>query len=166
MTVEDLSFILLFVVFFVLSFSTLVYNPKYRLIPIVTVAETTDPNKNEIRCLADNIYHEARDQPLDGMIAVANVVINRTRSNQYPAGICQTIYQRGQFSWVRSGEKITDVVSYRKSYDVAENVYYGGYSDITSGSTYYHSRAINPSWVYKLSKTVTISDHIFYKDRS
>lgn len=163
---DDLSFTSLFIAFFVLSFSTLVYNPEYRLIPTVTVSETSDPNEREVRCLADNIYHEARDQPMNGKIAVANVVMNRARSDQYPDTVCQVIHQRRQFSWVGSGEKITDIVSYRKSYDIAENVYYGQYSDITKGSTYYHSRVINPSWVHELSKTVTISDHIFYKDRS
>lgn len=142
------------------------YNPEYRLIPTVTVSETSDPNEREVRCLADNIYHEARDQPLNGKIAVANVVMNRARSDQYPDKVCQVIHQRRQFSWVSGADRVTDATSYRKSYDVAEGVYYGQYADVTRGSTYYHSKTVVPYWARSLYRTVTISDHIFYKDRT
>ena len=34
-------------------------------------------------CLAQNIYHEARGEIIDGQIAVSNVVVNRVKSKQF-----------------------------------------------------------------------------------
>ena len=38
----------------------------------------------EVTCLADNIYFEARNQGLAGMLAVTNVVMNRVADDRYP----------------------------------------------------------------------------------
>jgi len=45
----------------------------------------------EIYCLAANSYFEARGEPFDGKIAVAQVVINRVKSNKYPSTVCKVI---------------------------------------------------------------------------
>ena len=45
----------------------------------------------EITCLADNIYWEARNQTTRGMIAVANVTRNRVKSPHYPDTYCGVI---------------------------------------------------------------------------
>tara|TARA_Y100000361_G_C11118680_1_gene321931 strand:+ start:508 stop:1074 length:567 start_codon:yes stop_codon:yes gene_type:complete len=45
----------------------------------------------EIYCLAANSYFEARGEPFDGKIAVAQVAINRVKSNKYPDSICKVI---------------------------------------------------------------------------
>ena len=47
-------------------------------------------------CLAQNIYHEARGEMIEGQIAVSNVVINRVESKQFPNDICSVVYQRNQ----------------------------------------------------------------------
>ena len=54
--------------------------------------EASDAN-NEIYCMAQNIYFEAGNQPLAGKVAVAHVVLNRTKHMNYPADICGVIYQ-------------------------------------------------------------------------
>jgi N-acetylmuramoyl-L-alanine amidase len=38
----------------------------------------------DVRCLAMNIYHEARSESLAGQYAVADVVLNRVESNRFP----------------------------------------------------------------------------------
>ena len=47
----------------------------------------------EIYCLAANSYFEARGEPFDGKIAVAQVVINRVKSDKYPNSICNVIIE-------------------------------------------------------------------------
>ena len=54
-------------------------------------------SKNEIRYLSALVYAEAGIEPYNGKIAVANAVINRVRSKQYPSTIYKVIKQRGQF---------------------------------------------------------------------
>lgn len=91
-----------------------------------------DPN--EVYCLATNIYHEARGEPLEGQIAVASVTINRVHDHRWPDTICEVVFQaqrdpetreprlhRCQFSWYCDGEDRE--ISFRQAYfreDVTE----------------------------------------------
>jgi spore germination cell wall hydrolase CwlJ-like protein len=86
----------------------------------------------EMICLAENIYFEARAEGMDGKAAVANVTRNRVESEQFPNTYCGVVYQgpvreswktkkqkdladservyypiknRCQFSWYCDGEK-------------------------------------------------------------
>ena len=43
----------------------------------------------QAKCLADNMYFEARNQGTAGITAVSNVVLNRVRSEMYPNTICE-----------------------------------------------------------------------------
>jgi len=55
------------------------------------------------------VWAEARGEDLKGQVAVANVVINRHNSSQFPTGIYNVIFQPNQFEPIRNG-----------SYDIAE----------------------------------------------
>ena len=44
-------------------------------------------------CLAMNIYHEAKNQPSIGQIAVAQVVMNRVMDSRYPDDVCSVVTQ-------------------------------------------------------------------------
>ena len=46
-----------------------------------------------LTCLALNVYFEARNQPVNGQIAVSSVVLNRVKSNKYPNDICSVVKQ-------------------------------------------------------------------------
>jgi len=59
-----------------------------------------------LRCMALNIYFEARGEPFLGKIAVGHVVLNRIAHSRYPSNACDVIRQGGerrrhrcQFSW-------------------------------------------------------------------
>ena len=47
----------------------------------------------ELRCMATAIYFEARDEPIRGQLAVAQVIMNRIRSPFYPKTVCGVVYQ-------------------------------------------------------------------------
>lgn len=53
-------------------------------------SELRDP---ELICLAENIYHEARGQSLEGQVAVAMVTLNRVKSSAFPNTICEVVKQ-------------------------------------------------------------------------
>jgi len=46
-----------------------------------------------LMCLALNVYHEARSEPMVGQYAVANVVLNRVQSTKWPDNISTVEYQ-------------------------------------------------------------------------
>ena len=51
-------------------------------------------------CLAMNVYHEAKNQPFEGQVAVAQVVINRVRDERFPNTICEVVEQGPTYeSW-------------------------------------------------------------------
>jgi N-acetylmuramoyl-L-alanine amidase len=125
-----------------------------------------------LMCLALNVYHEARSEPVVGQYAVAHVTINRVQSNKWPNDVCKVVKQgyhkgrhRCQFSWYCDGksDKPYEELAWAKSLIVADNVLSGKILDITYGATHYHARYVRPYWSKKLLKTVAYGSHKFYK---
>jgi N-acetylmuramoyl-L-alanine amidase len=56
------------------------------------------PDKKEIACLANVVYHEARGEPLVGQRAVLDTVYNRML--QSGSSACEVVKAKRQFSWV------------------------------------------------------------------
>ena len=60
----------------------------------------TADSQPELYCLAMNIYHESKSEPLAGQYAVADVTINRTLDTRYPNTVCEVVMQaRMKESW-------------------------------------------------------------------
>ncbi len=59
--------------------------------------QATQQRALELRCLAENIYFEARGEPLNGQYAVAEVTLNRLRAPDFPKTICAVLQDSG---WV------------------------------------------------------------------
>ena len=53
----------------------------------------------DIYCGAQNIYFEAGSEPFEGMMAIADVTINRKKDTRWPDSICNVVWQNKQFSW-------------------------------------------------------------------
>lgn len=120
----------------------------------------------EQECLAGAIYFEARGETLEGQLAVAQVILNRTLSGVYPASICGVVTQPAQFSFVRNGGfppidrssacwhkalAIADVARKKLIRQVPENV------------LWYHASYVSPSWGQRLARVAQIGSHIFYQ---
>lgn len=79
----------------------------------------TNIDYREFRCLSQSIYHEARGEPLDGQIMVANVIMNRVKHKEFPNTICDVVFQRNQFEWTQvvkrhnwTTNKNSDIITY------------------------------------------------------
>jgi spore germination cell wall hydrolase CwlJ-like protein len=60
----------------------------------------------DIRCLAENIYHEARNQGTAGWLAVASVTLNRVADRRFPNTICGVVFQaETKESWKTKSKK-------------------------------------------------------------
>ena len=53
----------------------------------------TPQNLDEIYCMAQNVYFEARHESMIGKIAVAHVVMNRIESKDFPNTVCEVVKQ-------------------------------------------------------------------------
>jgi N-acetylmuramoyl-L-alanine amidase len=60
-------------------------------------------NAEDLYWLSHLIYSESGNQPLEGMIAVGNVVLNRTENTLFPDSIYGVVSQKGQFDVFTAG---------------------------------------------------------------
>ena len=121
---------------------------------------------DEMTCLACNIYHEARNQPVKGQVAVAQVTKNRLSSEKFPDTLCKVVWQSKQFSWTKDGrtDKVYEPKSWELAYRIATAVTETKLNlDMTDGAMFYHTKAVDPYWNRKMKITVIFEDHIFYK---
>lgn len=126
---------------------------------------------SEHRCLAEAVYFEARSEPLEGQVAVAEVVLNRVDSQYWPDTICEVVYQGSerrnacQFSYACDGqpETINNAKSWALSERVAELMMMGAPRRITGHATHYHADYVSPRWARTMEKTTTVGRHIFFR---
>ena len=120
-------------------------------------------------CLKTALYFEARGESLKGQFAVAEVILNRVDSPVYPKSVCGVVGQgsRGacQFSYHCDGQG--EAMHERGAADLAGRIARvmldGAPRGLTSGATYFHSRAVRPSWSRKFPQTAAIGAHLFYR---
>lgn len=122
-------------------------------------------------CLAMNVYFEARNQPLAGQLAVAQVTLNRVEAAQFPNDVCGVVYQGGDqerykchFSWFCDGKP--DRPLNKKAWETAllvSSAALNGSKHIQlEGVTHYHTPSVQPYWSKVFVKVTSIGDHIFY----
>lgn len=126
----------------------------------------------ELRCMATAVYFEARDEPLRGQIAVAQVIMTRLKSERYPKTICGVVYQGQwnknscQFSFACDGkaDDPKEKKEWATSLDVARQVISGKvYLTDIGDATHYHATYVRPDWVKMVKRVTQIGGHIFYK---
>jgi spore germination cell wall hydrolase CwlJ-like protein len=119
---------------------------------------------DELECLAGTIYYESKGEPLAGQLAVANVVINRTKSGRYPHTICEAVTQRGQFSFVRGGHVPTissSNAAYRTAIAVAQVAINAEWQSPAPQAMFFHARRVAPGW--SRTQVASIGNHVFYR---
>lgn len=127
---------------------------------------------DEVTCLALNIYFEARSEPVDGMLAVGHVVMNRVSHRNFPNSACDVIRQGGevvrhrcQFSWWCDGrsDRPRNAVAWDAAKLVAWFIYNGHTEDPTEGALWYHADYVEPYWRDAYHRGPQIGRHIFYR---
>jgi spore germination cell wall hydrolase CwlJ-like protein len=132
---------------------------------IIDQAGPLAPANREQGCLASAIYFEARGEPIEGQLAVAEVVLNRTRSGRYPATICAVVRQPAQFSFVRRGvipRADPNCEHWRRAIAIARIAEAGEARLLPDTVLWYHANYVSPGWGRRLSRTTRIGAHIFY----
>jgi len=130
--------------------------------------------ERQLQCMADNVYYEAAGESAEGKIAVAQVVMNRVESGDFPKDPCQVIYQRNvflekvvcQFSWycdTATKKRPVNSELWDESYEAAKMVLMEGFRlPSLKNALYYHADYVNPQWKKK-EEVAKIGRHIFYK---
>ncbi len=126
----------------------------------------------EKRCLATAIYFEARGEPVQGQLAVAQTIMNRVRSAFYPDTICGVVYQGAerpnacQFSF--ACDRVADVPRQKPEWETANELA----GRVVDGkvwlaevgyASHYHATTVRPDWIGDMRRLTRIGAHIFYR---
>jgi spore germination cell wall hydrolase CwlJ-like protein len=123
--------------------------------------ETDD---EQFECLASAVYFESRGEPLEGQLAVAEVILNRVASGRFRSTICDVVKQPSQFSFVRRGvipEAPRGSAAWQRAVAIA-HIALRDLADVTGDrSLFFHATYVNPGW--GRPRIARIGNHIFYR---
>ena len=120
--------------------------------------------QNDLDCLSEAIYYEARGDTFMSQLAVGTVIMNRVRLNTFPNTICKVVHQGCQFSYYCDGlpEKMLDREAKKASYDLARFILSGATVWRLRDATHYHAFYVNPYWANVFTLISREGAHLFY----
>ncbi len=131
---------------------------------LVSTYESRDVPDAEHECLAGAVYFESKGEPLQGQLAVAEVILNRASSGKFPTSICGVVKQKSQFSFVRGG-RIPPISKASAAWRKAVAIAHIAKKDLAEGgigkAMFFHARYVSPRW--RLTRVASIGNHIFYR---
>jgi hypothetical protein len=130
--------------------------------------------ENDLQCLAENVYFEARGEPLAGQYAVAEVTLNRTRTVNFPHTVCGVVHEMrwdpirrrhvADFSWTELGAlSPDDGAAWKRAMAVATAEYDDVHDPVVPDALFYHSTSVRPGWARTRKAVATIGNHVFYR---
>jgi spore germination cell wall hydrolase CwlJ-like protein len=140
-------------------------SPAKPLAELVLAHAGTQTGDREMDCLANAVYFEARSEPIEGQLAVAEVVLNRASSGRYPTDLCAVITQKAQFSFIQRGRFPSadrGSEAWRKAVAIASIARQKLAGNLPSSVLWYHATYVSPSWGKRLTRQAQIGLHIFY----
>ncbi|PXA84405.1 cell wall hydrolase [Nostoc sp. 3335mG] len=126
------------------------------------VAETTGDEQGD--CLASSVYYESKGEPLNGQLAVAQVIMNRTTSGRFPETVCGVVKQPGQFSFLKRGtipEPSHSNSAWQRAVAVATIARQGLWKQIAPSALFFHARRVSPGW--GKIRVASLGNHIFFR---
>ena len=119
-------------------------------------------NEDDLYWLSHVIFSESGAEPLEGMIGVGNVVLNRVAddSGAFEDTIEDVIFQPGQFSVAETGAVYLDP---NEESVVAAKLCLEGYNTVDDSKFFLNPEISSSKWFKKYKTYVTsIADHDFY----
>ena len=127
-------------------------------IPLTGTVSASLHRESELSLLARLVSGEARGEPYIGQVAVAAVVLNRVRSDEFPDTVSGVIFQPGAFDAVWDGQ--FDMEPTASCVRAARDAMNGW--DPTGGCTYYYNPATATNeWIWTRAVQLTIGRHAF-----
>jgi len=112
-------------------------------------------------CMALNLYHESRGEPLTGQMAVAQTTLNR--AGRDPAKVCEVVSAFRQFSWTISPPRVENGPAWQTAQEVARLSF--SMNDFTNCSTHYHNLFVSPYWKSDMQIVGQFGNHVFYRKK-
>jgi len=134
--------------------------------PVRRAAEQDPPPRldpRQVACVAKVVHHEAGNQPREGQIAVAHVMVNRVRRG-FGDDVCEVANQPGQFFRLSRYHPNRNTQTWAAAVDVARTVLSGDAHDYSKGALYFHANWAKPDRFFRgRTKLARLEDHDFYR---
>ena len=131
----------------------------------VASLRSADAGSRELECLAAGIYFESKSESLAGQLAVGEVIANRAESRgRFPSTYCGVLFQRGQFSFVRSGgwpAVNQNGQQWKTAVALARIIDQDLHEGPAKSALFFHARRVSPGW--RLTKVAAVGNHVFYR---
>ena len=119
----------------------------------------------ETECLAASVYFESKGEPLEGQLAVAEVVLNRAKAGgHFPPSVCAVVFQKGQFSFVR-GNHFPPIkrggAFWKTAVAIAQIAMDDEWDSRASKALYFHAARVTPGW--NKTRVAQLGNHVFYR---
>ena len=141
---------------------------------ILWFASILPPQASDSLCLSATLYLEARNQPVIGQQAVAEVALRREDSGLWGNSLCEVVTARKQFAptLVSPQTKLSNIQAWSQAVNVALDAQanwalpQGERQEIVPGASHFlvHNIA-RPSW-RNAYQVATIGDHTFLRVQS
>lgn len=121
-------------------------------------AESIDHNDLEV--LSKIVHAEAKGEPYEGKVAVAEVVMNRVEDENFPDTVKEVVYQNGQFQPVANGAinntPSEDAIKASKEVLMSDNTPH-------NAMYFYNDETATDDWIRTRKTLFVIGDHTFAK---
>ena len=138
---------------------------------LLWMASVLPPQASDSLCLSTTLYLEARNQPLLGQQAVAEVALRRKDTGLWGDSVCSVVTARKQFAptIVSPQTRLSNIQAWSEAVGVALEsernwaLPPGERKEIVPGASHFAAHAIaSPSWSNSY-QVATIGDHTFYR---
>jgi len=137
---------------------------KYLILCCMLVSSVCLAEVNEVQCMAQNIYFEARGEPEAGKFLVGFVTMNRVRDSRWPSTVCKVIRQTNQFSWYSDGKSDwpKEMLAWKEAKEIAQIVYNSKLTDTMQYGLYFKATYAKSRFFNRLTKLHKVGKHEFY----
>jgi spore germination cell wall hydrolase CwlJ-like protein len=124
----------------------------------------------DLTCLTEAVYFEARGETPRGQAAVAQVVLNRVASPNFPKSVCGVVFQGAahagcQFSFACDGSmrRGLETAAWDRARHIAERALAGVAGGGIGSATHFHTVDVQPDWGPQMIRVAQVGLHIFYR---
>lgn len=123
-----------------------------------TTKKAANVSSNDLKLMANAVYGESRGEPYIGQVAVAAVILNRTRNPAFPNTPSAVIFEPRAFTAVADGQiYLTPNETAKKAVNDALKGW-----DPTGGAIYYFNPdTATSAWIWSRPQIKKIGKHIF-----